>query len=951
MLLPYIISGLVTGAVYGLAAVGLVLTNKTSGVFNFAHGSLATVSAYLFYTLHIKHDVPWPVAAFVCVFVAPIPIALAIELVGRSIGRASLASQVAATVGIALIVQAIVLLIYGVEETRTIPVFLAKGQTTIGSTTVQYADIVTVAIAVGVTALLYAFFRISRSGVAMRGIVDDASLLDLAGTDPVRVRRLSWIIGVSLASLSGVLFASLLPLDPTLLTLLVVQAFGAAALGGFTSLPLTFAGGLGIGVLASLSTKWFTTGLLASVTPALPFIVLFVVLLVFPKRYLVERVRVLPRAKGAWTPPAPLSIGAGVVLLLVLVLVPSFAGIHLADWTTAVGTVIIFLSLGLLVRLSGQVSLSHVAFAAIGACALGHLVTEQHVPWFLALLCSGFIAVPIGALLAIPAMRLTGLYLALATFGFGVALNYMFYPQDFMFGSTGLGTDVPRPSGFTSDKSFYFLVLGFAVVATLFVVVLGRSRLGRLLRGMADSPTALTTSGTSVNVTRTLVFCLSAFMAAIGGALVGAGQETISNISYPPLLSLTYLVLVVVCLGREPWYAVMAAGLLIVVPSYLDGEATAYWLQLGFGVSAVAYAVLPGRAFETPAVVRDAIDRLFRRTPVVVPGTAAGPAAGDGEPAAAVGDRKSAEAAGDWTPAQAVGGSKPAGAAGGKALAKAATPGLAGAAADRVVPASLEVTGLRVTFGGNVAVDGFSMAAPTGRITGLIGPNGAGKTTTFNACSGLLRPTDGHVVFDGSEVTRRGPSARARRGLGRTFQRMELFDSLSVRENVAIGWEGSRAGPNPFSHLLSTPGQKRAMRVATDRALALCELDDVAGRPAGSLSTGQRRLVELARCLAGPFRVLLLDEPSSGLDHVETERFGRILQRVVAERGVGILLVEHDMSLVMEVCEQIYVLDFGKPLFEGPPSEVLDADVVRAAYLGEGDDAELAAAATDGAGA
>jgi ABC-type branched-subunit amino acid transport system ATPase component/branched-subunit amino acid ABC-type transport system permease component len=889
--LPFIISGIVTGSVYGMAAVGLVVTYKTSGVFNFAHGALATVAAYLFYTLHIQHHLSWPLAACICVFVAPVPIALVIEFFGRSISRASLAIQVAATVGLALVVQAIILLVYGIQLTRVVPVFLASGQTTIGSATVQYSDLATVAISAVATTLLYLFFRLSRAGVAMRGIVDDPALLDLSGTDPVRVRRESWLIGVSFASASGVLFAALLPLNPAGLTLLVVQAFGAAALGGFSSLPLAYGGGLAIGVLASLCTKWFTSGLLASVPAAIPFIVLFVALLVFPRRFLIEGSRIFPRERVGWTPPARLSIGGGAALVALLATVPSFAGLHLQDWTTALGTVIIFLSLGLLVRLSGQVSLSHVGFAAVGACALGHLTTGQpHLPWLVALLCAGLVAVPIGALLAIPAMRLTGLYLALATFGFGVALNYMFYSQSYMFGSTGLGTTVPRPSGFGGDKSYYFLVLGFAVAATLFVVALGRSRLGRLLRGMADSPTALTTCGTSVNVTRTLVFCISAFMASIGGALVAAGQQTISSLSYPPLLSLTYLVLVVICLGREPWYAVMAAGLLVIVPSYLTSSHTAYWLQLLFGLSAVAYAVVPSRALEIPVPVRTAIDRLMRRR-----------------------------------------------------AATAATLAPDGPSLRATAPAQLQVRELRVTFGGNIAVDGFSLDAPTGRITGLIGPNGAGKTTTFNACSGLLRPRSGHVHFAGRDITSQGPSARARHGLGRTFQRMELFDSLSVRDNVAVGWESPRAGLNPLSHLLATPAQKRAMAQATAHALRLCELEDVADRAVGSLSTGQRRLVELARCLAGPFRILLLDEPSSGLDPVETERFGHILKRVVTERGVGVLLVEHDMSLVMDVCEQIYVLDFGRPLFDGPPADVLEAEVVRAAYLGRDDEAIAAA--------
>jgi ABC-type branched-subunit amino acid transport system ATPase component/branched-subunit amino acid ABC-type transport system permease component len=884
-MLPFIISGLVTGAVYGLAAVGLVVTYKTSGVFNFAHGALATVSAYLFYTLHVQHHVAWPVAALICTFVAPVPIALVLERVGRSISQASLAIQVAATVGLALVVQAIVLLVYGIQETRIVPVFLAHGQTKIGSATLQYSELITVVLAVVATGVLYLFFRFARSGVAMRGIVDDPALLSLAGTNPVRVRRASWLIGVSFASLSGVLFAALLPLDPTLLTLLVVQAFGAAALGGFTSLPVTFAGGLAIGVLASLCTKWFTTGLLASLPPAVPFIVLFAALLLLPKRLLAEGSKPVPRRTATWTPPGAVSIAGGLAGLAFLAFVPSFAGIHLQDWTTALGTMIVFLSLGLLVRMSGQVSLCHVAFAAIGACALGHLVTEQHLPWLLALLLAGAIAVPIGALLAVPAMRLTGLYLALATFGFGVALSYMFYTQSYMFGATGLGVSVPRPSGFTGDTSYYYLVLGFAVAATLFVVALGRSRLGRLLRGMAGSPTALSTAGASVNVTRTLVFCMSAFMAAIGGALVGSGEQTISNLSYPPLLSLTYLVLVVVCLGREPWYAAMAAGLLVVVPSYLTSTDTGYWLQLAFGLSAVAYAVLPARFFEIPAPVRAAIDARLRRRSSTAPLAVA---AGDGRPRRPT-----------------------------------------------VAPATLEVFDLRVTFGGNVAVDGFSLIAPTGRITGLIGPNGAGKTTTFNACSGLLRPSGGHVRFAGHDVAHSGAATRARHGLGRSFQRMELFDSLSVRDNVAIGWEGSRAGLNPFTHLLATRSQKREMQAATAHALSLCELDQLADRPAGSLSTGQRRLVELARCLAGPFRVLLLDEPSSGLDRAESERFGAILKRVVAERGVGILLVEHDMALVMEVCEEIYVLDFGRPLFNGTPQDVLHAEIVRAAYLGE----------------
>jgi ABC-type branched-subunit amino acid transport system ATPase component len=246
----------------------------------------------------------------------------------------------------------------------------------------------------------------------------------------------------------------------------------------------------------------------------------------------------------------------------------------------------------------------------------------------------------------------------------------------------------------------------------------------------------------------------------------------------------------------------------------------------------------------------------------------------------------------------------------------------------------LDVDSLMVTFGGNVAVDGVTLAAPLGRITGLIGPNGAGKTTTFNACSGLLRPKQGRVRLFGSDVTGASPAARARAGLGRTFQRVEVCDNMTVSENVAVGCEARVAGNNPFRQLVGGPVDTRKVAASTQAALERCGISHLADRVVSSLSTGQRRLVELSRVFAGGFRMLLLDEPSSGLDDAETERFSGILGAVVDEVGLGILLVEHDMSLVMDVSQYIYVLDFGKLIFSGPPADVVRSDVVQQAYLG-----------------
>jgi ABC-type branched-subunit amino acid transport system ATPase component/branched-subunit amino acid ABC-type transport system permease component len=906
MILPFIIAGLTTGSVYGLAGVGLVLTYKTSGVFNFAQGALATVAAYLFYTLHVQHGMAWPLAGFICIFVLGPVLGLLLEILARALAKATLNTQVASTVGILLIVQAGVVLVYGTTTVRNIPSFL-PGAFDIGGTSVTSGQIVVFAVGVAATAALYGWFRLARGGVAMRAVVDNPELLDIAGTSPLRVRRLAWMIGSIFACASGVLLGPFINLDPTTLTFLIVSAFGAAAIGRFSNLPGTYIGGLALGIAASLCTKYFTTGVLSGLSSALPFLVLFAVLMVSPRRRLEDHVQAIPERSGGWTAPWPLQVTGGLALLAFLLFVPGFAGIHLTDWTEFLATTVLLLSLGLLTRTSGQVSLAHVSFMAIGVVAFSHLAVDHHWPWAAALIVAGLIAVPIGALLSIPAIRLSGLYLALTTFGFGILLQYMFYNENYMFGDLGLGVAVPSPYlswlDLSSPNGYYYLVLAITLMVTLMVVAINFSRLGRLLRALGDSATALATSGTSVNVTRVLVFALSAFLAAVAGVLGAAAIGQVSGDSYQPITSLVFFTLITISVGRTPWYAILAAAGYALIPSYLAGNTTSTVLQLIFGVIAVMVALSPASSRILPSRFTTAVDAVFRRAPRPVPG-------GDiPVPAAS------------------------------------AAPALP---ARRVTPGEMAVEGLRVQFGGLVAVDDVSFTVRTGQITGLIGPNGAGKTTVFNACSGLNRPRAGRVLLDGHDLSRRGPAARARRGLGRTFQRMELFDSMSVRENVALGYEAGRAGFNPLRHLISTGGQRRRARANAEEALRWCDLLSLADRPAGALSTGQRRLVELARCLAGPYRILLLDEPSSGLDRRETARFGEILQQAVADKGIGILLVEHDIALVASVCDEIYMLDFGRRIYSGSAADVLNSPVVQAAYLGTEDVAAMAGLSDEG---
>ena len=250
----------------------------------------------------------------------------------------------------------------------------------------------------------------------------------------------------------------------------------------------------------------------------------------------------------------------------------------------------------------------------------------------------------------------------------------------------------------------------------------------------------------------------------------------------------------------------------------------------------------------------------------------------------------------------------------------------------------LKASDIVVRFGGLVALDGAAVDAVPGRITGLIGPNGAGKTTMFNVCCGFQPADAGTVTLDDVDITKESPARRARLGIGRTFQRMELFRSLTVRENVELAAESVFIGDDPLTQLGVAGGGRKVRQEVAERAEELLEvsgLTPIADHLAGEISTGQGRLVELVRALARRPRILLLDEPSSGLDVAESAEFGELLVNIVAQQGVGILMIEHDMGLVLNICDWIYVLDFGRPLMAGRPDDVRSSEEVRAAYLGQ----------------
>ncbi|HWE65084.1 MAG TPA: ABC transporter permease [Acidimicrobiales bacterium] len=591
-----VVLGLATGSIYSLTAMGLVLTYKTSGIFNFGQGAIAAASAYFFYTLRQTESIPWPLAALITVGLVGVLGGCLLERMGYALRSAPVASKVVATVGLFVAIPALLSAWYGTSgrpfdnilPTQTVHLFVNVGVN----------QIIIFALATGAALGLSLFFRRTRLGIGMQAVVDDPDLLALEARNPVAVRRWAWVIGTSFAAVSGILIAPTIGLDAPILTLLVVQAFGAAAIGSFTSIPRTYLGGLIVGVATSLSQLYLAghSGF-QGFPPSMPFLILFVVLLLSPKRLLLEKGARLAR-RLEFAPPLDrkFSMPASLMGLGLLIALPQIVGFRLPLYMTGLTFVILFSSLGLLVRTSGQVSLCHLAFAAVGASSFAHF-SSLGVPWLLAVLFAGLITMPIGAVLAIPAIRLPGIYLAIATFGFGILLQRFVFTNAIMFGFSDSRT-APRPHlgalHLGTDTGYYYVILAVTLACCALVVLVQRSRLGRLLRALGDSPVALDAHGTNTNLIRLLVFCISAGLAGIAGALSGPVTGFANGLSFDYSVSLL-LIAVLALAGRRTIVSAFIAGALIeVVPGYITNATVSTYIPAIFGLAAIAVAIAPG---------------------------------------------------------------------------------------------------------------------------------------------------------------------------------------------------------------------------------------------------------------------------------------------------------------------------------------------------------------------
>lgn len=613
--LPFLIVGLVSGSAYSLAAIGLVVTYRSSGILNLAHGAVAATAAYVFQDLRAAHGLPWPVAGLIVLGGLVPLLAVLLEAVFRPLVRAPEFLQIVASVGLLLALTGSLRVAYG-NVALPFDAYLPTGTVEVVGVAVGIDQIITCAVVVAVVVGLQYLFRARRLGIALQAAVEDPDLLALTGTAPTRVRRWAWIIGVELAALAGLLLAPAVGLDTTILVLLVVQAFGAAAVGRFADIGRTYLGGLALGVTAALIARYLNSSPALQGLPAsLPFIALFGALVI---RRPPASEPVAARRSPSDEPWSSRTIRRALVCVAVtLGLAPFVAPERVGLLGTWMGLAIIFLSLSVLVRLSGQVSLCHATFAAVGATTFHHMTAGVGLPWPLGLLAAGTLTGLVAMLVAAPTVRLSGVYLALATFGFGILMERLAYPLAIMFGGNGVRA-IPRPNGFQGDRAFFYVGLVVVSLLVYLVLLLRSDRFGRVLGALGDSPAGLESVGISSAVAKLLAFAAAAGIAGIGGAVYGASITSVQSFAgFGFLESLSWLTVVVIAGRGLIAPAIIGAGLLTVAPAYI-GAAGSDNRTLAFGVAAIAVAIVSTGRF-------DFLGRLSAATAATAPTRARNP--------------------------------------------------------------------------------------------------------------------------------------------------------------------------------------------------------------------------------------------------------------------------------------------------------------------------------------
>ena len=989
---------------YAMFAIGISAIYRASRVLNLAHGAMAMLPAYVFYSLVESVGLNRYIALPLAVASGAL-LGIGVEMLFvRRLRSQGATAQTVGTIAVTGVLVALAAKVWGTASVLSPTLFPDKAVELAGNK-VSYGDLGVLGVGIVACGAMFAFFRFTEYGLAMRGAAQNRTAARLMGVDPDRAASAAWAIGGGLAGLAGILLASVTSLDPYTMSLQVLPAFVAALIGGLESLVGAIAGavvvGLAFGMVPAMGRVPVIGGLMRS-GGATQLMLTIVALITMAVRG--RRIAGAEEAESGFA-------GGGVFKRLDPTrytnrLVVVFIGLAIAPWLVpnsilgsslkAMQYTLVAVSLVLLIGWVGQISLAQATFVGIGAFVTGLVARDLGIGFPFSMVFGAAAGTISAVLLGAVALRVRGLYLAVAT------LIFAWMGQEWLFRSSWLGVSggsstIPNqvigtpgaiPSfDLTSRRVLYYIFLAVIVAVLIGAANLRDTRTGRAFFAVRGSEMAAASLGIAVMRTKLVAFAVSGLLAGLAGTLVMVEQRGVSPTQFFFTVSLQFLAMAVVG-GLTSLGGAIAAGILFasLTEVFFRVEALSGWLEVvSAGLLAVVLLLYPGGLAAVPDGVRKiadrmrgtSIDRLMRR--VVDTATDAGGMVVEGtrkvgasafrmlprlstvpeQPHEYLGKFDWMTASGERTATPVLDSTGPMATAGQvpkrrykvirEDLADPTAPGLAtgngsaGAVAQGKVPdaprdervALIEAQDITVRFGGLTAVADASLTVYENEIVGLIGPNGAGKTTLFNAILGLNDPAQGAVSIHGQDVNGMGPHERARLGVARTFQVIQLFSELNVSDNLLVATHmhndsGLLSNIAAGRHTLEAEVE---CRKRVDRIIELLHLEDVRNARVTDLPFGLLRMVEMGRALVTGAPVLMLDEAASGLNDTETDRLIGVV-RDVRDLGVSVLLIEHDIRMVTDVSDYMYCLDRGKMIAEGTPDQVKRHPEVVTAYLG-----------------